>query len=73
MLLSMMAVLVLLPSEPRYVFKTEVTTPAFIHCYKIPAPEGSSALWCDVDDPATHDKYVLNMISNGGTALQRSK
>lgn len=58
-------------SDPPAVYRSEVS--ANFHCYPMPAPEGSKALWCDVDDPATHEKFVVAFISQGSTSVMRTR
>lgn len=58
-------------SDPPAVFRAEVN--GMFHCYPMPAPEGSKALWCDVEDPATREKFVVAFINQGSASVMRAK
>lgn len=69
MITAIMVLAMLDLDHPRYVFRTEVN--GRFHCYNMPSPEGSKAMFCDVKSPATGKEYVVVIVVPGGISIQK--
>lgn len=60
-------------TDPPAVFRATVDLRIGARCYRIPSPQGTEAMFCDVLSPATGQAFVVSFISQGGTAIQKAK